>query len=288
MDLGVDLVADLVATQFPGWAGLPVTALPSAAPGEAVFRLGEEFVVRLPVRPGAGTDLPRELAAVRELHGRTRFATPEVVATGTPAPGYPSAWTVLRWIPGTPADTVETATNRDLATDLAEFVRAVRELPLHGRRFAGTGPGGDLHAHDTWVAEGLDRSGDLLDVPALRALWSRLRTLPHVSADVVTHGNLLPANLLLTGDRLTGVLDVGSLGPADPAVDLLPAWSLFDAAAREEFRTACGARELDWVRGQAWAFRQAVGLVGHHARTNPRASSAGRRTLDRVLADPLV
>jgi aminoglycoside phosphotransferase (APT) family kinase protein len=288
VDVGADVVARLVATQFPDWAALPVVDLPSAATANAVFRLGEELVVRLPLRAGTATDLPRELAATRELHGRTRFATPEVVATGAPGPGYPFAWTVLRWIPGTPADTVETAANRELAADLAEFVRGVRDLPLHGRRFAGPGRGGDLHAHDAWVAECLERSGGLLDVPALRALWSRFRVLPHVSADVVTHGDLVPGNLLLTGGRLTGVLDVGSLGPADPALDLLPAWHLFDAAAREEFRTACGAEELDWVRGQAWAFQQSVGLVWYYDRTNPRMSSLGRRTLDRVLADPLV
>jgi hypothetical protein len=33
--------------------------------------------------------LEAEAAAARELHGRTRFATPEPVALGEPGPGYP-------------------------------------------------------------------------------------------------------------------------------------------------------------------------------------------------------
>ncbi len=282
------LVAELVRTRFPDWAGLRLTALRGTGTVNAVFRLGEDLLVRLPRRPGEAARLPAELAATRELFGRTRFPTPEVVAVGEPAAGYPFGWSVLRWIPGTPADEVDTAGAQDLATDLAEFVRGVRDLSLHGRRFSGDGRGGDLHRHDGWVRECLARSGDLLDVPALRALWERCLRLPHVSADVVTHGDLVPGNVLVGGGRLAGVLDVGGLGPADPALDLIAGWHLFEGPARERFRAGCGGRDLDWVRGQAWAFVQAVGLVRYYARTNPAMSSVGARTLGRVLADPLV
>ncbi|WP_179756733.1 aminoglycoside phosphotransferase family protein [Kineococcus aurantiacus] len=288
VDVDAALVRDLVAAQFPRWADLPVTDLPSAATVNAVFRLGEELVVRLPLRAEAARQVPAEHAAARELLGRTRFPTPQVVAAGEPGAGYPFAWTVARWIAGTPADEVDTTALDGLALDVAEFVRGVRDLPLHDRRFSGTGRGGDLHAHDAWVGECLDRSAGLLDVGALRALWARYRVLPHVSADVVTHGDLVPGNLLVADGRLAGVLDVGGLGPADPALDLIAGWHLFDGPARERFRTACAVEDLDWVRGQAWAFQQSVGLVQYYERTNPRMSSLGRRTLERVLADPLV
>ncbi len=282
------LVAELVRTRFPDWAGLPLTALHGTGTVNAVFRLGEDLVVRLPRRPGPAAQLPAELAATRELFGRTRFPTPEVVAVGDPGAGYPFSWSVVRWIPGTPADEVGTADAQDLAADLAEFVRGVRDLSLHGRRFSGDGRGGDLHRHDGWVRECFERSGELLDVPALRALWERYLRLPHVSADVVTHGDLVPGNVLITGGRLAGVLDVGGLGPADPALDLIAGWHLFEGAARERFRAGCAGGDLDWVRGQAWAFVQAVGLVWYYVRSNPRMSSLGARTLARIVADPLV
>lgn len=292
VDVPTTLVRRLVDEQFPAWRDRALEPLPGRGTVNAVFALtggDEDLVVRLPLRPEAAAALDAERAAARDLLGRTRFATPEVVAAGIPGHGYPFGWTVLRLLPGTPADQVDTAGSVGLVGDLAEFVRGVRTLPLRGRRFAGTGRGGDLHRHDAWVAECLQRSESLFDVPAARELWSRFRALPHVSADVVTHGDLVPGNLLLDGaGRLTAVLDVGGLGPADPALDLVAGWHLFDRPAREVFRTACGGEELDWVRGQAWAFVQAVGLVWYYLDSHPGMSSLGARTLARVLADPLV
>lgn len=292
VDVPVDVVRGLVAAQFPRWAGLPVRVLPGPATVNAVFRLGDDLVARFPLQPDAAGQVAGEVGAARELLGVTRFPTPEPVALGVAGEGYPFPWSVLRWIPGTPADEVDTAGSSGLARDLAEFVRGVRALPLHEHRFSGTGRGGDLHRHDAWVAECLERSTGLLDVDRLRALWAGFRQLPHVAADVVVHGDLVPGNLLVAegpgGFRLAGVLDVGGLRPADPALDLIGAWHLFGPGAREEFRRAVGCDELDWIRGQAWAFQQAVGLVWYYVTTNPRMSELGRRTLQRVLDDPVL
>lgn len=292
VEVDVEVVRRLVAGQFPGWAELPVTELRTAATVNAVFRLGDDLLARFPLQQRTSDDLAVELAALRELSGATRFATPVVVADGVAGEGYPFGWAVLAWIDGVPADAVDTADLTGLALDLAEFVRGVRDLPLHGRKFSGTGRGGDLHAHDAWVEQCLERSQEVfaerLDVAALRDLWARYRTLPHVSADVVTHGDLVPGNLLLRDGRLAGVLDAGRLGPADPALDLVAGWHLFDRRAREAFRRGVGGEELDWVRGQAWAFQQAMGLGWYYLTTNPSMSSLGLRTLGRILDDPCV
>ena len=294
VDVAVEAVRRLVAAQFPRWGGEPVTALATAGTVNAVFRLGEDKVARFPLRPGAADAVQREVEAARELHGATRFPTPEPLAVGEPGEGYPFAWSVSTWVPGTPADepgaagTAGVASATDLALDLAEFVRDVHRLPLLGRRFSGTGRGGDLHVHDAWVEECLARSEDLFDVAALRALWAGFRRLPHVAADVIVHGDLVPGNVLVADGRLAGVLDVGGLGPADPAVDLIAGWHLFEGPVRELFRRTADRDELDWVRSQAWAFQQSVGLVRYYAATNPRMSALGRTTLERILADPLV
>jgi aminoglycoside phosphotransferase (APT) family kinase protein len=48
-DITADLVARLVRTQFPQWAGLPVRAAVAAGGRDNVtFRLGEQMSVRLP------------------------------------------------------------------------------------------------------------------------------------------------------------------------------------------------------------------------------------------------
>jgi aminoglycoside phosphotransferase (APT) family kinase protein len=286
VDVPLEVARRLVAAQFPHWRDEPVRALETAGTVNAVFRVGDGMVARFPLQPGAADLVEREFRAARELFGCTRFATPEPLVIGAPGEGYPFPWSLLTWVPGTAADEVDTSHASDLAADLAEFVRGVATLPLHGRRFAGTGRGGDLHVHDAWMTVCFDRSGDLLDVPALRALWAKFRRLPHVAADVVVHGDLVPGNVLVTEGRLAGVLDVGGLAPADPALDLIVGWHLFDRPVREEFRIAVGCDELGWVRSQAWAFQQAVGLVWYYEHTNPRMSSLGRSTLGRILADP--
>jgi aminoglycoside phosphotransferase (APT) family kinase protein len=285
-----ETVTALVHDQFPWWRDLPVTAVPSTGTVNALYRIGRELVARLPLRRVADADggravLESEAHAARELSGRTRFATPEPVAIGDPGPGYPQAWSVQTWLPGTVATETNPGTSLEFAHDLAEFIRGVRSIDVAGRAFGGTGRGGDLRAHDGWVRTCFERSEDLLDVPRLRALWTSLRDLPRVPGDdVMNHGDLIPGNILVCGGRLSGVLDVGGLGPADPALDLVAAWHLLDIEPRREFRADLEVDDIAWRRGMAWALQQAIGLVWYYRRSNPTMSATGRRTLDRILA----
>jgi aminoglycoside phosphotransferase (APT) family kinase protein len=131
-----------------------------------------------------------------------------------------------------------------------------------------------------------DRSEGLLDVPRLRRMWAEMRCLPRsADPDVMAHGDLIPGNVLVSGGRLAGILDVGGLGPADPALDLVGAWHLLAAGPRRLLRDDLGCTDLDWARGRAWAFEQAMGLVWYYVDTNPPMSRLGRRTLARLTAD---
>ena len=44
----VALVRRLLAAQFPQWADLPIAPVRSAGTGNALYRLGDDMVVRLP------------------------------------------------------------------------------------------------------------------------------------------------------------------------------------------------------------------------------------------------
>jgi len=92
--------------------------------------------------------------------------------------------------------------------------------------------------------------------------------------------------VLVQDGRLVGVLDGGGFGPADPALDLVAAWHLLEPGPRAELRHALGCGEVEWKRGMAWAFQQAMGLVWYYLESNPPMSRLGRRTLDRILAAP--
>ena len=129
-------------------------------------------------------------------------------------------------------------------------------------------------------------SEQILDVPRLRRMWETFRELPRSAAsDVMTHGDLIPGNLLVRDGRLIGVLDVGGMGPADPALDLVGAWHVLEDSPRQAFRDALGCDDLEWERGKAWAFEQSLGAAWYYLENNPTMSRMGVRTLGRVMMD---
>ncbi|WP_344655457.1 aminoglycoside phosphotransferase family protein [Catenulispora subtropica] len=284
----VETVRELVDGQFPDWRGLAVRRVDASGTVNAIFRIGDELTARFPLVPDEAGKVRRHLRAEAdagaELAAHTRFPTPVPVALGEPGAGYPMPWSVQTWLSGVVADDDDPGTSTAFAEDLAEFIRDVRAIDTRGRTFSGRGRGGDLRAHDEWLATCFERSEGLLDVPRLRGMWAVMRELPQHSADVMTHGDLIPGNVLVADGRLAGVLDVGGLGAADPALDLVAAWHLLEDAPRLRMREKLGCDDLEWERGRAWAFAQAMGLVWYYLESNPTMARTGRRTLDRIVA----
>ena len=284
-----ETVRELVDEQFPQWRGLPIRELASQGTVNALFRIGDALAARFPLQPGDVGSTRRRLGseaqAARELLGRTRFRTPEPVALGEPGAGYPLAWSVQTWLPGTVATCEDPRESAAFAHDLAEFIRGVRAIDTRGRTFSGTGRGGDLRSHDAWMESCFRSSEQLLDVPRLRRIWSALRALPRRADDVMTHGDLIPGNVLVSNGRLAGVIDVGGLGPADPALDLVGAWHLLATDPRRVLREDLNCDDIEWERGKAWAFEQSMGAVWYYVESNPAMSLMSRLTLQRIMAD---
>jgi aminoglycoside phosphotransferase (APT) family kinase protein len=289
LEISIEVVHRLVDEQFPSWSGMPIKPVASHGTVNALFRIGEHLVARFPLQ---GDDveetrrwLEREATAARELLGRTPFPTPEPVAIGEPGAGYPLPWSVQTWLPGTVATKADPGHSVAFAQDLAAFIRSVRAIDTRGKTFSGQGRGGHLRSHDSWVAFCLARSESLIEVGRLRRLWAELRELPRNGMpDRMTHGDLIPGNILVAGDRLAGVIDVGGLGPADPALDLVGAWHLLEDGPRRVLREDLGCGEVEWDRGKAWAFVQAIGVLWYYVESNPTMSRMGRRTLQRIMA----
>lgn len=279
-------VRQLVRDQFPQWRHLPVHAVVTSGTVNAIFRIGAALAARFPLRTAdpdqARTRLTDEARAARELAHVATVATPEPVAIGAPGGGYPLPWSVQTWLAGHDATVEDPAGSTPFAHDLAAFIASVRSADTNGRTFAGDNRGGHLPDHDEWVQTCLRNSVGQLDIDALRARWDVFRALPEVDADVMSHGDLTPPNVLVGHGRLAGVLDCGGFAPADPALDLVSAWHLLDEPERSDLRAALGCNDVQWRRGMAWAFEQALGLVWYYAESNPVMSGWGRRTLQRL------
>lgn len=293
IEVKLDIVRRLVDEQFPQWRSLPIREMTTSGTVNALFRIGDRLTARFPLQPGdveeTQLQLESEADSARKLLGSTPFPTPEPVAVGQPGADYPLPWSVQTWLPGTTADETNPGGAVPFAHDLASFVRAVRAMDTDGQAFSGSGRGGDLRDHDQWMETCFQKSEGLLDVPPLRKVWSRLRELPtSPSADTMTHGDLIPGNVLVSQGRLIGVLDVGGLGPTDPALDLVGGWHLLEEGPRQSFRADLDCGDLEWQRGKAWAFEQAMGAVWYYVDSNPAMYRMGVRTLDRIMTEPFL
>ncbi|MFC4173813.1 aminoglycoside phosphotransferase family protein [Microvirga sp. GCM10011540] len=288
--IDADLVRAMIVDHFPEYRDQPIERLRSTGTDNAIFRIGLGVAARFPLRAMKPAEcaemLRREAAAMTGFARHSPVATPRPLGLGQPGTAYPMPWLVQSWIEGEVATPNGLAASTPFALDIANLIAALRAAATHGRYFVGQGRGGNLPDHDDWMDVCFRNSEGLLDVTRLRRMWARLRDLPPSGSDVMSHRDLIPANLLVHGERLVGVLDAGSFGPADPALDLVAAWHLLDRDRREVVRSHLRSGDVEWKRGAAWAFQQAIGLVWYYERTNPGMSALGRSTLSRLLDDP--
>jgi aminoglycoside phosphotransferase (APT) family kinase protein len=289
IDVPDAVAAALIAEQFPQWADEPVLRVTSGGTVNTIFRIGDELTARFPLHAGDPEEVREWLED--EVRSATEFArcspvpAPVPIAVGNPGPGFPLPWMVQTWIPGDVASEGDVSASAGFALELAGLIRALRTVGTAGRRFHGLGRGGDMGVGDALVETSIRRCAPFMDVTGWDQLWARFLDLPRTAPDVMSHGDLIPGNVLVRGDHLVGVLDGGSFGPADPALDVIAGWHLLESGPRTLFRNELQCDDLEWERSRGWAFQQAAGLAGYYADTNPAMYAVGRQTLRRIFED---
>ena len=289
VETDVSLVHRLLAAQFPHWADLPIAPVPSAGTDNALYRLGESLVVRLPRIHWAVGLVDKEQRWLPTLAPHLPLAIPVPLAQGSPAEGYPWPWSVYRWLEGENATIAPIGDRREVARDLARFLAALQRIDPAGGPPAGPqnfSRGVPLAVRDAPTRAALAALHGRLDVGAATAAWeAALRAPAWDGPPVWLHGDLYPANLLVARGRLVGVIDFGCLGVGDPACDLVPAWMLFSDESREAFRAALGVDDAAWARGRGWALSLGLTALPYYWDTNPVLVASARRAIDHVLAE---
>ena len=131
--IDVSLVRRLVDRAFPQYAGAlaPLRLLGSS---NALFRLGNDLLVRLPRQPGAAPPSRRRRAGCSFVGQRVTAAVPTILGLGEPDLGYSERWAVTTWVDGAePAPRSSrrvSGTPAALAKDLAQFVAELRAIPV--------------------------------------------------------------------------------------------------------------------------------------------------------------
>jgi aminoglycoside phosphotransferase (APT) family kinase protein len=298
--IDVELVRGLVDTVMPACAGWPIRRLASSGSTNALFRLGEEFLVRLPRQPGGSAAISKEARWVPAVGALLPVSVPEVVAVFEPDLGYPERWSVVRWIVGSHPEVVDPATSvdprrEDLATDLAKVVDTLMqaEVPAgaaddpHLQSYRGE----PLVTMDCVTRENIERCRSLeafgLDLDVAEQIWAQAVALPGAADKAAPrwyHGDLAAENLLVREGTLAAVLDFGVLSVGDPTVDLVIAWEVLDAPAREVFRRHVGVDDATWLRGRAWALCITL-MIWYYWTTMPQRRARCMAVGRNVLAD---
>jgi aminoglycoside phosphotransferase (APT) family kinase protein len=288
IDTDVDLVRRLLAAQQPQFAALPIEAYVSTGTDNALYRLGDDMVVRLPLRPSAVPSLAKEQRWLPVLAPTLPLRVPVPVAAGRPTAEHPWPWAVYPWLAGTDAATAP-LDREGAVDDLARFIAALHALdPAGGPRSsaAARDRGGPLAARDEHTRRAIDASARLVDARAVTAAWvDALQAPPWPGPPVWVHGDIASGNLLVRDRRPCAVIDWGALAVGDPACDLFVAWELFDAGQRDRFRTALAVDDATWRRARGWALSTAILALPYYEATNAFMAAQARHKLASVLAD---
>jgi aminoglycoside phosphotransferase (APT) family kinase protein len=292
-DIAIDepLVRTLLAEQHPDLADLQHVALTRIGEGwdNSLFRLGDDFIVRLPRRAASATLIEHEQQWLPPLSKRLPLPVPVPCRAGRPSSRFPWSWSVVPWLPGQAALFAPPRNLEAMAVALGQFVRALHEpappgVPDNPWR------GVPVAARTEALRQHLRQLGALVDASAALGLWDRvLSARAWAGPRLWIHGDLHPGNLLVSQGRLSAVIDFGDLTAGDPATDLSAAWIALPRSARAAFRASARGpfNRIDddtWVRARGWAL--ALGLA-YMARSKDDAAMGvlGRTTVEAALSD---
>ncbi len=270
LDVDVALVERLLAAQAPHLLdGRALRIVEPWGTDNAVWRLGEDLVVRLPRRPHGQRQVRFEAEWLPRLAPHLPIAVPEPVLVGEPGEGYPCAWAVHRWVPGTLAgpDTIRDPVA--FAGDLAATARALWSVPATGAPRA-VNRARPLADYDEATRAAIRSARHLVDEGAALAVWEEaLAAPPHPGPPVWVHGDL-EGNCLVVDGRLGGLVDWGIACAGDPSVDVQVVWSaLFTVESRAAFLAAIDVDEATIARSRGAAVNQACAALPYYLDTYP-------------------
>lgn len=286
IDIDVSLVRRLVSTQHPDLLG--TIRFFDNGWDNALFRLGDNHLVRLPRREAAAGLAAHEQRWLPEIAHRLDVAVPVPERVGHPDAGFPWHWSIVPWFDGTVLGSTNRGGDGLLADDLARFLGHLHAPAPSG---APVNPvrGVPLSRRDAAMRRRLG-SGILPRSDDLTVLWSQAVATPDwFGPPLWLHGDLHPMNIVLAADGgLGAVLDFGDLCSGDPATDLAVAWLAFAAGERAGFRTQVDAKNRHnpdtWRRAQGWALVLASAIIEGSAQDSPMLGFA-HRALAEVLSD---
>jgi len=286
-----DQVHQLLVSQCPQWANLPVVPLADGVEGtdHVLFRVGDDLVARMPKVAYAVEQAESDAKWLPLLGPFLPVKVPAPLYLGKPGSGFPWWWTVVPWMSGVTLP-LHGCDQVRIAQELAAFARALHSLDASGGPRQQPGwRGAPLIHFDPHVRQVLPRLAEFddgFDVAAAEAAWDICVAAPEwAEPPVWIHGDLQPGNLIIDDGHLAAVIDFGGLGVGDPAPDLAPALWTFTGAARAAYQGALGYDDATWLRACGWVLGPALTGIDYYRESFPQMAQFGRVTIGRVIAE---
>ncbi|WP_034272013.1 aminoglycoside phosphotransferase family protein [Actinospica robiniae] len=289
-DIDAQLVAKLLAGQFPQWSDRVPRAVQESGTDHVTFRLGDDLAARLPRTAYNAGQSEQDLQWLPKLAPHLPLAVPEPIAIGEPGCGYPYTWGVYRWLEGASVS-AEMASDRRAAADLAAFIWALRSLHVAGAPLPPEtlySRGRPLAPRDAATREAIDQLRDEFDPHRVTELWEACLSAPDWAGEpALIHSDLMRGNILAHEGRLSAVIDFGGLRVGDPAGDLLPAWYVFEGEARAVFRAETDLDDAAWARGLGWALSIELLAIPYYRDRAPERTRRSCALVEALLAENL-
>jgi aminoglycoside phosphotransferase (APT) family kinase protein len=285
--IDTSLARQLIASQFPEWANLPIAPVEMDGWDNRTFRLGTHMSVRLPSAEPYALQVDKEHRWLRVLAPELPLPIPTPLARGKPTDDYPFEWSVYRWIEGELATVERIDDLNEFARTLAGFLGALQQVDPTDGPAPGLHcfyRGGPVETYDAETRAAITALGDRIDAGKATAAWEAALAATWPGPPVWFHGDVAATNLLVNDGRLSAVIDFGCSGIGDPACDVTIAWTLLSGESRNAFRGALPVDDATWVRGSGWALWKGLITLAQNIDSNP-SEAAIRHVVEEVLAE---
>lgn len=278
------LVSALLRRQHPDFADFEIRQATSGF-DNTNWRLGDEFVARLPRRAIGAVLMEHELRWLPVLAPRLPLQIPTPIREGRPSSEFAWPWSITKWIEGSPGNEVREETLRNAAQPLGRFLRSLHVVAPAGAPF-NEFRSIPLRRHESSFLARLEEVGSQLDREGVLGVWRNAVDAPPWSkSDVWIHGDLHPANTIFDDEALVGVIDFGDLCAGDPATDLAGALMSLPFGSIEEFFDAYGAIDRATQRRTlGWAIHFGLMFILLGARDEPSYGPIGHRSIENALS----
>lgn len=109
-------------------AALPISKVKHYGTDNAIFRIGEEYTIRLPRVDYAAQQIKKEVRWLPHLSNHLPLTIPTPVRAGKPSERLPYPWYIYKWIDGVDAYNEPPSDLNQVAKNLAEFIKVLWQI----------------------------------------------------------------------------------------------------------------------------------------------------------------